>query len=71
MLAYPYITKPAKGLLRGREMTTILFTIMAFVLIAGAAGAIVRAMKMVKETFDDLLPERMVDFTGFIDIPKS
>ncbi|WP_240007914.1 hypothetical protein [Pseudaquidulcibacter saccharophilus] len=52
-------------------MTTILFVMMAFVLIAGAAGAIVRAMKMVKETFDDLLPERMVDFTGFIDIPKA
>jgi hypothetical protein len=48
-----------------------MFAVFMVLLVVAAVGFAARTMKLVKETFDDLLPDRMVDFTGFIDIPKA
>jgi hypothetical protein len=51
----------------------IIFGLLGFGLLFGAYALISAVLRVMAEKFDELMPERMVDFAGFVEInnPKS
>lgn len=51
-------------------MTILVMGIMGFALLFGAYSLTQSVIHVLKEQFEELMPERMVDLAGFVEIPK-
>lgn len=51
-------------------MAFILISIMAIGFIVGSIALAISIYRVLSEQFDELMPNRMVDYAGFIEPPK-
>lgn len=50
-------------------MTEIIFGLMGIAILYGAFAAVKSVFAVMKEQFEELMPQRMVDLAGFVEVP--
>lgn len=52
-------------------MTAIILGFMAIAMLYGAYTIAQAFFRVLREQFEEMMPERMVDLTGFVEMPKQ
>lgn len=55
----------------GKTMIYVILSVLAIAIIIGAGVFSVAVLRVIREQFDEMMPNRMVEFAGFIELPKN
>lgn len=52
-------------------MIYVILSVLAVAIIIGAGMFSIAVLRVMREQFDEMMPNRMVEYAGFIELPKN